>query len=102
MCLLTAWPLHTMPAPTGVPVTFHDDRYIQPSTVTKVTKRKEGGDSVSISFLPLEGVGRFWKSQWEKKGRWGCYWFISYRPRAGAGKLEEASWLLPKVAGERL
>ena len=57
-----------MPAPTGVPVTFHDDRYIQPSTVTKVTKRKEGGDSVSISFLPLEGVGRFWKSQWEKKG----------------------------------
>ena len=40
--------------------------------------------------------------EWEKKGRWGCYWFISYRPRAGAGKLEEASWFLPKVAGERL
>ena len=102
MGLLTAWPLHAMPAPTGVPVAFHDDRYTETSTVTKATKSKVGGGSVTISFLPLEGVGRFWKSQWGKKGSCGCYWFIGYQPRAGAGKPEEASWLLPKVAGKRL
>ena len=64
--LLTAWPLHAMPASTGVPVAFHDDRYTETSTVTKATKSKVGG---GLSFHLFPALGGGWEILEEPVGK---------------------------------